>query len=60
MNAVWKCPNGHLNSFKVTEYSPDINCIMADEQNCEECNVEFDDKTWEFIDYDYDDLLMDD
>jgi hypothetical protein len=55
MNAVWKCPNGHLNSFGVTEYSPDINCILADETNCEECNVEFDDKTWKFVDYDYDD-----
>jgi hypothetical protein len=25
MRQVWKCPRGHLNSFVVTEDSPDIN-----------------------------------
>lgn len=55
MNAVWKCPNGHLNSFRETENSPDIDCITYDEGPCEECNIEFDYDTWKFIDYSFDD-----
>ncbi len=60
MNAVWTCPNGHINSFRVTEYSPDINCIMADEDSCEECNCDFDPDTWKFEEYSYDDYCLGD
>lgn len=55
MNAVYKCPNGHVNSWRVTECSPDINCIDFEPEPCEECECEFDDKTWKFLDYEYDD-----
>lgn len=54
MNSVWTCPNGHVNSFRLTEYSPDINCVTFDEGPCEECGVEFDDKTWKFEEHNYD------
>lgn len=55
MNDVWECPNGHVNSFKVTEYSPDINCVLSDMANCEECDIEFDANTWKWIEYSYED-----
>jgi hypothetical protein len=58
VNVVYKCPNGHINSFRVTEHSPDINCLLFKENLCEECNFEFNDSTWEFIDYEYDDPLI--
>jgi len=54
MNACWTCPNGHANSFRVIENSPDINCIMADEGPCEECEIDFDPDTWKFVEYSYD------
>lgn len=55
MQSAWECPNGHVNSFRVTEYSPDINYIDFEESNCEECNIEFNDSTWEALEYSYDD-----
>lgn len=55
MHAVWKCPNNHQNSFKVIEYSPEINLISADESVCEECGIKFNDRTWIFIFFEYDD-----
>lgn len=62
MRSTWTCPNGHLNSFKCTEYSPDVNYVLFDEQPCEECGVEFDEPTWKFeeVTYDDDDLSLSD
>lgn len=55
MNDVWKCPNGHINSFKVIEHSPDINCTVNEDAPCEECGIAFDDKTWASLGLEYDD-----
>jgi len=54
MYECWQCPNGHSNGFQVTEYSPDIDCVLSDEAPCEECGIEFDADTWKFIEYGYD------
>ena len=55
MRSVWRCPDGHLMSFRLTEYSPDINFVRFDDEPCEECGVEFDDGLWKFIDMEDDD-----
>lgn len=54
MYYIYKCPNGHIVSQEVTEYSPDINCTMLEESDCEECGIPFDDKTWKFLTIEYD------